>query len=49
MFYYKTKFFKQFCHDIVTTEKVAVRGMEWFALRNKESIINKRDDRDRNI
>ncbi len=49
MFYYKIKFFKQFYHNIVTIEKVAVRGMEWFALGNKESVINKRDDEDGNI
>jgi len=49
MFYYKTKFFEQFCYDIVTTENVAVRGMEWFALGNEESVINKRNGRNGNI
>jgi len=49
MFYYKTELFKQIWHDIVTIEKAAVRSMEWFALGDKESIINKRNDRHRNI
>ena len=42
MLYYETKLFEQICHYIITT-------MEWFALGNKETIINERNDRNRNF
>ena len=49
MLYYETKLFEQICHYIITTKKAAVRNMEWFALGNKETIINERNDRNRNF
>ena len=49
MLYYETKLFKQIWNNIITTKKAAVRNVEWFALKNEESIINKQNDRDGNF
>ena len=49
VFYYKTKLLQQLCYDIVATKKTAIRNVERSVLRDKETIINKRNNRDRNI
>ena len=49
VFYYKTKLLQQLHYDIVTTKKAAIRNVERFVLRDKESIVNERNDRDWNI
>ena len=49
MFYNKTKLFKEFRHYIVTTEKMGVEDNKQFALRNEETIINERNDKNKNI
>ena len=49
MLYYETELFEQVWNNIVTTKKAAVRNVEWFALGNEESIINKQNDRDGNF
>ena len=48
VFYYKTKLLQQLHYDIVATKKAAIRNVERFVLRDKESIVNERNDRDRN-
>jgi len=48
VFYYKTKLLQQLHHDIVATKKVVIRNVKRFVLRDKESIINERNDRDWN-
>ena len=45
MLYYEIKLFKQIYYYIITTKKAAVRNMKQFALGNKETIINERNDR----
>ena len=49
VFYYKTKLLQQLRYDILATKKAAIRNVERFVLRDKESIVNKRNDRDQNI
>jgi len=49
VFYYEIKLLQQLCHDIVATIKAAIRNVERCVLRDKESIINERNDRDWNI
>ena len=49
MFYYETKLFEQICYYIIITKKTAVRNMKQFALKNEETIINKRNDKNRNF
>ena len=49
VFYYKTKLLQQLCHNIVVIKKVAIRNVERFVLRDKESIINEINNRDWNI
>jgi len=45
----KTKFFKKIGKDIITTVKITVQNVKRFALRNKKTIINKRDNGNRNF
>ena len=49
VFDYKTEFFKKIGKNIITTVKTTVRNVKRFALRNKKTIINKRNNRDRNF
>ena len=49
MLYNKTKLFKEFGHYIIAIEKTEIRDNKQFALRNKETIINERNDRNWNI
>ena len=49
MLYYETKLFKQNCYYIITTKQMAIRNIEQFALRNEETIINKRNEGNRNF
>jgi len=49
VFYYKTKLLQQLHHDIVATKNAAIRNVERFVLRDKESIVNERNDRNQNI
>ena len=45
----KTKFFKKIGKDIITTVKTTVQNVKGFSLRNKKTIVNKRDNRNRNF
>ena len=45
----KTKFFEKIGKDIITTVKTTVRNVKRFALRNKKTIVNKRDNGNRNF
>ena len=47
VFDYKTKFFEKIGKNIITTIKITIQNVKRFALRNKKTIINKRNDRDR--
>jgi len=49
VFDYKTKFFKKIGRNVITTVKTTVRNVKGFALRNKKTIVNKRNDGDRNF
>jgi len=49
VFYYKTKLLQQLCHDIIATKKATIRNVERSVLRDKETIINKINNRDQNI
>jgi len=49
MLYYETKLFEQNCHYIITTKQTAVRNMEQFALGNEETIINERNEENKNF
>jgi len=49
MLYYETKLFEKNCYYIITTKKTAVRNMEQFALGNEETIINERNEGNRNF
>jgi len=45
----KVKFFEKIGKNIVTTVKMTVQNVKRFALRNKKTIINERDNRNRNF
>jgi len=45
----KAKFFEKIGKDIVTTVKMTVQNVKRFALRNKKTIINKRDNRNKSF
>jgi len=45
----KTNFFEKIGKDTITTVKTTVQNVKRFALRNKKTIINKRDNRNRNF
>ena len=49
VFYYKTEFFKKIEEDIIATIKTTIRDVKRITLRNEKSIINERDERNRNI
>ena len=49
MLYYETKPFEQNSHNIITTKKTAVRNMKCIALEIKETIINERNEENRNF
>ena len=45
----KTKFFEKIGKNIITTVKTTVQNVKRFALGNKKTIINKRDNGNRNF
>ena len=49
VFYYKIKLLQQLHYNIVATKKTAIRNVERSVLRDKETIINERNNRDQNI
>jgi len=49
VFDYKTKFFEKIGKNVITTVKMTVRNVKGFALRNKKTIVNKRNNGDRNF
>ena len=49
VFDYKTKFFEKVGKNIVTIVKMTVQNVQRFALRNKKTIIYKRNDGNRNF
>ena len=44
VFDYKTKFFKKICKNIVAIIKVTIRNVNQIALRDKKTVINKRNE-----
>ena len=49
VFYYKIKLLQQLHYNIIATKKTAIRNVERSVLRDKETIINERNNRDQNI
>jgi len=45
----KTEFFEKIGKDIITTVKMTVQNVKRFTLRNKKTIVNKRDNENRNF
>ena len=45
----KNKLFKKIGKDIITTVRMTVQNVKGFALSNKKTIVNKRDNRNRNF
>ena len=45
----KTKLFEKIGKNIITTVKMTVQNVKRFALRNKKTIVNKKDNRNRNF
>ena len=49
MFDNETKTVKKFRKNIITAKKMQIRNMERFVLNNEKAIIDKRQNRSRNI
>ena len=49
MFDYKTEFFKKVSENIVATIEMTVWNVNWIALRDKKSVIHKRNKESRNF
>ena len=45
MFNNQSKLFKKRGHNLITTQEIGVQNIKRFVLKNEESIIYKRDDR----
>ena len=46
---YKTKFFKKISKNIIATIKTTVRNVNQIALRDKKTVINKRNEESGNF
>ena len=49
MFNYKTKFFKKVSENIVATIETTVWNINWIALRDKKTIVHKKNEWSRNF
>ena len=49
MFDNETKTVKKFRKNIITVKKMRIRNMERFVLNNEKAIVDKRQNRNRNI